>query len=107
MATAVSDAAAATNSDGDDVENGQKRNDGYMLMTGGAVSALRYVLTLASGQWLLLASGWCASPTEFEQQPLSNAFPFLPDHHRRVITGLATRRLSWGGTCQVLEMPWG
>jgi hypothetical protein len=38
MAIAVSDAAAATNSDGDDVENGPKRDDGYALISGGAVT---------------------------------------------------------------------
>ncbi|KAI0249506.1 hypothetical protein BJV78DRAFT_1226617 [Lactifluus subvellereus] len=38
MTIAVSDAAAATNSDGDDVENGPKRDDGYALISGGAVT---------------------------------------------------------------------
>jgi hypothetical protein len=38
MAIAVSDAAAATNSDGDDVENGPKRDDGYALISGDAVT---------------------------------------------------------------------
>jgi hypothetical protein len=38
MAITVSDAAAATNSDGDDVENGSRREDGYALILGGAVS---------------------------------------------------------------------
>jgi hypothetical protein len=50
MAITVSDAAAATNSDEDDVENGSRREDGYALIPGGAVSEIYNVLTLVGGQ---------------------------------------------------------
>ncbi len=102
---AVSATTAATQSDGNDVENGPQREDGYALSTGNAVGVFALCTSVS---WAAnLAPGRRTLPTTFEWQPLSNAFPILSDYHRRAATGLAAYRHPWFDTSQIREMPRG
>lgn len=92
-------------SDGDDVENGSRREDGYAPLPGDAVSVL--MLCGLRAAKIAPGPGRLTSPTAFERQPLSNALPVLFDHYRRAAASLAADRLPWFDTCQILEVPRG
>ena len=105
---AVSVTAAATQGDGNDVENGPQGEDGYALLRGDDVSAFTPCAS-ESGTVnpIYGAAGRRSSPTVFERQPLPSALPILSDHHRRVATGLAAGRLAWFDPGQIRKMPRG
>jgi len=83
----VSDTSTVAHGEGDDVENGPRREDGYAPLPGDA--------------------GGAPYPRSSSGSPYRMLFPFFSHHHRRAATGLAAHRLSRFDTCQILKMSRG
>lgn len=89
------------------MENGPQREDGYALLTGDAVGLFIPCTSESCVADNCMVTGHRSLPTTFGWQPISNAFPFFSDYHRRAAAGLAAHHLTRFDTCQIREMPRG